>query len=97
MTLIGDDRSPELSPQSNADCLGGTVTVNVRAEGAPEVLADCVRRSLDKTGERPATHCEIKKIRPFPPDRPVPRYRMAFAIGQAGQSSLDIRPDRVND
>ena len=76
VNLTGSDRSPELSQKSNADCLGGTVTVNARVEGDSDVLAVCVSESLNRTAERLDIHCEIKEITALSPGRPVPTHRL---------------------
>lgn len=76
VNLTGNDRSPELSRQSNADCLSGTVTVNARVEGDPDILASCVSHSLNATAKRLGINCEIKDIRAMSPGRPVPTHRL---------------------
>jgi hypothetical protein len=73
LNLVASGSEPELRYALEAPLAAGTLTVNLRAESAPEALRGAVEAALTASG--PAT--EVRQLAYFHPARPVPTHRMA--------------------
>src|SRR5450759_2487498 len=72
LNLVGTSREPELRYALEGPLTAGTLTVNLRAESAPEALGRAVEAALAASG--PLT--EVHRMDCFRPARPVPTYRI---------------------
>lgn len=59
------------------------VTINLRAEAAPERLETAVRRALAAQADGRGSVLRVTHLERFRPGRPVPTHRMPAAAGQA--------------
>jgi G3E family GTPase len=70
MTLI-----PELSHRLQAPLSSGEVTLNLRAEGSPEVIRELTERMLAFQAEESRLTVQVKHLESFRPGRPTPTHR----------------------
>lgn len=75
LNLVGTSREPELRYALEEPLTAGTLTVNLRAESAPEALGRAVETALAASG--PLT--EVHRMDCFRPARPMPTHRNAEA------------------
>lgn len=73
------DARPELAFALDAQLEAGEVTLNLRAEAAPERLEAAVLASLDKEAEASGARIRVTHLERFRPGRPVPTHRMTAA------------------
>lgn len=73
LNLVASGSEPELRWALEAPLAAGTLTVNLRAESAPEALRDAVEGALAASGQRG----EVRQLAYFRPARPAPTHRMA--------------------
>jgi hypothetical protein len=74
------DTSPELAFALDAQLEEGEVTINLRAEAAPDRLEQAVRRAVESESQASGTSVLIEHLERFRPGRPVPTYRMNAAV-----------------
>jgi Ni2+-binding GTPase involved in maturation of urease and hydrogenase len=79
LNLVSSDREAELSHTLHDGLSGGELIVNLRAEGAPEVLRDAVRDALAEVAADRAASVKVVHVEHFRPARPTPTHRMATA------------------
>jgi G3E family GTPase len=76
VNLVRNDFVPELSLKLQDHSAGGQLIINLRAENAPDTLAEIVRASLATLGEfHPTLTAKIEHIEHFRPGRPTPTHR----------------------
>ena len=75
VSLVRTAGEPELRREWEGPCSGGTLLVNLRAEGAPELLAVTVQEAL-KTKPR-GLGVRLVMEESFRPGQPVPAHRLA--------------------
>ena len=73
INLVRNDGVAELSHSLKAPLSAGELLLNLRAEGDPEVLRQCVLDALAACG----CEAEVKHLEHFRPGKPEPTYRMA--------------------
>ncbi|MGD0774053.1 MAG: GTP-binding protein [Candidatus Solibacter sp.] len=73
LNLVASGSEPELRYAMEAPLTAGTLTVNLRAESAPETLRGAVEAALAASGQL----AEVRQLACFRPARPVPTHRMA--------------------
>src|SRR5262245_4831435 len=81
LNLVGTDREAELSHRLQDDLAGGELIVNLRAEGAPELLQSTLSSSLAAEAARAGVQTEVVHVEHFRPARPSPTHRMATVEG----------------
>jgi Ni2+-binding GTPase involved in maturation of urease and hydrogenase len=79
INAVRTNQPPELAFALDASVETGEITVNLRAEAEPELLAAAVRRSIDDERSARGTGLRIEHLEYFRPGRPVPTHRMAGA------------------
>jgi len=81
VSLVRNDGEPELRREMDGPLQRGTLLVNLRAEGAPELLAVTVQEAL-KNGPR---GIRVRRVleESFRPGQPVPTHRVAEPLGVA--------------
>ena len=79
VNTTGTDVPPELVFALDAHLDAGEVTLNLRAEAAPERLESCVRHAFDEESRTRGTVLTIEHLERFRPARPVPVHRLAGA------------------
>jgi G3E family GTPase len=78
INLVRNDYVPELSFQLDAPVRSGQIIVNLRAEAAPEILADAVQQALVATGKSfPNLVAKLDHLEHFRPGKPTPTHRIA--------------------
>ena len=75
VNLVRTDFVPELGVRIGAPVSVATVTVNLRAESAPDLLQQVLAESL---GEQAGWHLDLEHVEAFRPGRPVPTHRDAI-------------------
>jgi G3E family GTPase len=76
LNLVRNDFVPELSQDLQDAFLGGELTVNLRAEAAPEVLNESVQRALDHCAKSYAgLTVKREHLESFRPNKPQPTHR----------------------
>jgi G3E family GTPase len=77
VNLVRNDYVPELSQQLHDSLERGQLIVNLRAEGAPEVLRQCLENTLaEAASPRSGVTARIEHLEHFRPGKPVPTHRM---------------------
>ena len=77
VNLVRNDLVPELSQNLQGTFMSGELTINLRAEAAPEVLRDTVKSAVDTCAQPNSTlamkweHMEF-----FKPGKPQPTHRV---------------------
>lgn len=71
--------APETAFALDALVDSGDITINLRAEAAPEHLESAVRRALSDEGRASGTELTIRHLECFRPGRPIPTHRMTGA------------------
>ncbi|MHB8521495.1 MAG: GTP-binding protein [Limisphaerales bacterium] len=81
INVVRNDFVPELS-QSLADELQrGQLIINLRAEAAPETLAEVVKAALETCGQNhPGCAVTLDHLERFQPGKPTPTHRIATLI-----------------
>lgn len=75
MSLVRTDGEPELRRQLNVPLKKGSLIVNLRAEGAPELLSAAVQQALN---EKPrGASVKLTHAESFRPGQPTPTHRVA--------------------
>ena len=85
VSVVGSDREPDLRESLIDDTLGGALILNLRAEHAPERLAELVQETLATlagSGVRLEAEHE-ERFRPAPPE-PTHRVQVADESKQGG-------------
>jgi G3E family GTPase len=78
VNLVRNDFVPELSQNLQDNLLSGELTVNLRAEAAPEVLRDCVEKAVkDCAQDHPKLVIHWEHAEAFRPGKPQPTHRLA--------------------
>jgi hypothetical protein len=76
VNLVRNDFVPELSIRLQDHSAGGQLIINLRAENAPDALAETVRASLAAIeGGSAGIAAKIEHIEHFRPGRPTPTHR----------------------
>jgi G3E family GTPase len=76
VNLVRNDFVPELSLKLQDRSAGGQLIINLRAENAPDTLAESVRASLAAVeASHPSLSTKIEHIEHFRPGRPTPTHR----------------------
>lgn len=68
--------NPEVSRRFGGGFGQGTLIVNLRAEGDPEILKWIVQEEMERCAGRAAASCRVKELAAFRPGRPVPTARV---------------------
>ncbi len=79
VNAVRTDSRPELAFALDANLDSGEITLNLRAEAAPERLESAVRSALDAEGRERAIRLDVRDLERFRPGRPVPTHRLAAA------------------
>jgi G3E family GTPase len=75
--LVRNDFLPELSQKLQGDLSRGELTINVRAEAAPEVLRDALQGAVGKcVADHPALATTWEHLEFFKPGKPQPTHRV---------------------
>jgi hypothetical protein len=75
--LVRNDFLPELSQKLQGDLARGELTINVRAEAAPEVLRDVLQGAVGKCiADHPPLATTWKHLEFFKPGKPQPTHRV---------------------
>lgn len=78
VNLVRNDFVPELSYHLEHPVSSGQLILNLRAEAAPEVLADAVRGGLAKAaGAFSTLQTTLEHLEHFRPGKPIPTHRLA--------------------
>jgi len=72
INLVGNDVEPESALRMKSPVVSARLTINVRAESAPEAVADDVHASLAALG---GWRCHVERLESFRPGRPQPTHR----------------------
>jgi hypothetical protein len=75
VSLVSSDREPELRRVLDAPLERGLLTVNLRAEGMPELLAIAVQEALKSNP--PGLKTKRLAEEAFRPGQPIPTHRVA--------------------
>jgi G3E family GTPase len=75
VNLVGNGAEPELSHRLQAPLSSGEVTLNLRAEGSPEVIRELTERMLAIQAEESRLRVHMKHLESFRPGRPTPTHR----------------------
>jgi Ni2+-binding GTPase involved in maturation of urease and hydrogenase len=70
---------PETSFALDAHLDAGEITVNLRAEAAPEHLEAAIRRALSEESRASGTSLTVRHLERFRPGRPTPTHRLTEA------------------
>jgi Ni2+-binding GTPase involved in maturation of urease and hydrogenase len=76
VNAVRTDVSPETAFALDAHLDAGEITVNLRAEAAPDVLESAVRRALQEESRARGTSLIVRHLERFRPGRPTPTHRM---------------------
>jgi nitrogen fixation protein len=77
VNLVRNDFVPELSQNLQDTFLSGELTINLRAEAAPEVLTDTVQSALDHCAKSyPRLTAKREHLEFFRPGKPQPTHRV---------------------
>ncbi len=74
--VISSDTEPQLSLQSNCETKSANIVVNARVAIDPDVLAEMVRKVVDRQAIDMELIAEIDTLQSFRPGRPVPTHRI---------------------
>ncbi|MCA1651136.1 MAG: cobalamin biosynthesis protein P47K, partial [Acidobacteria bacterium] len=77
VNAVHTDEPPETAFALDAHVDAAEITLNLRAEAAPERLEAVVRRALDDEGHARSTALRVRHLERFRPGRPTPTHRMA--------------------
>ncbi|MGV3773340.1 MAG: GTP-binding protein [Verrucomicrobiales bacterium] len=78
INLVRNDFKPELSQELPEPIESGEMIVNLRAEGAPDLLHDSVTKALYQLmQEHPTLFARVEHIEHFKPGKPEPTHRDA--------------------
>ncbi len=78
INLVRNDYVPELSQTCESPVTNGYITVNLRAEAAPELLREILEMAaLELVASAPYTILKIEHLESFRPGKPQPTHRMA--------------------
>lgn len=81
INLVRSDFVPELAIRLEQPAGGGQVIVNLRAEGAPELLASALKEALlVACGANSGVRAELEHLEHFRPGKPVPTHRIELAF-----------------
>ena len=75
VNLVRNGSEPELSHRLQAPVSSGEVTLNLRAEGSPEVIRELTERMLAFQAEESRLRVHVKHLESFRPGRPTPTHR----------------------
>ena len=77
INLVRNDFVPELSFQLDTPVKGGQLIINLRAEAAPEVLANAVKEGLEASVQAfPGMNAPLDHLEHFRPGKPMPTHRI---------------------
>jgi hypothetical protein len=80
VNLVRNDFVPELSLKLESPVTGGQLTINLRAETAPDVLGTVVREALLVAAKAfPTLKATLDHLEHFRPGKPTPTHRFATA------------------
>jgi hypothetical protein len=83
VNLVRNDFIPELSLKLPEPSKRGQLIINLRAENAPDALAQIVRDSLQTVeGHFPTLSAQLQHLEHFRPGRPTPTHRDQSAVGK---------------
>ena len=78
ISLVGSDAEPDVRESLFDAVDGGSLVVNLRAEGDPELLERVTREALEAgLGAEPGLRAELEHLERFRPAPPVPVHRIA--------------------
>lgn len=78
ISLVGSDAEPDVRESLFDAVDGGSLVVNLRAEGDPELLERVTREALQAgLGAEPGLRAELEHLERFRPAPPVPVHRIA--------------------
>jgi hypothetical protein len=80
VNAVRTDVPPELAFALDAHIAAGELTLNLRAEAAPERLEAAVRGAAAEESRASGTAITFRQLERFRPGRPVPTHRMAAAL-----------------
>ncbi len=81
--LVRNDFVAELSSRLDAPVRGGQLIVNLRAEAAPEVLAEALKHATGElAGAFPGLLARVEHLEHFRPGRPTPTHRDRLTMEQ---------------
>ena len=75
VSLVRTDGEPELRRKLNAPLTKGSLIVNLRAEGAPELLSSAVQEALNSNPR--GLSVNLTQAESFRPGQPTPTHRVA--------------------
>jgi G3E family GTPase len=77
VNLVRNDYVPELAIRLDQPAGGGQLVLNLRAEAAPEILAEALRSALPATASSvPGLEITLEHLEFFRPGKPVPTHRI---------------------
>jgi len=77
VNLVRNDFVPELSFHLDGPVTSGQLIVNLRAEGAPELLETVFREEIEAAGKNfPALQATLHHLEHFRPGKPTPTHRL---------------------
>lgn len=77
INLVRNDFVPELSQQLKDKFKSGELTINMRAEAAPETLRDIVTAAMERCASAyPTLSWQVQHIEFFRPGKPTPTHRV---------------------
>jgi Ni2+-binding GTPase involved in maturation of urease and hydrogenase len=79
LNLVRTDGRAELSHMLRDELVSGQLLINLRAEGAPDVLRDAARQAVADVSRARGVNTEVEHEESFSPAKPNPTYRMATA------------------
>jgi len=78
VSLVRNDFVPEGSFHLKEPVTSGQLTINLRAEAAPDVLGTAVREGLRSAAKRfPTLQATLEHLEHFRPGQPTPTHRLA--------------------
>jgi G3E family GTPase len=81
INLVRSDIVPELSMRIEEPVEEGQLIINLRAEGAPELLETAVRAATEQLGrDVPGLHARLDHLESFRPGKPEPTHRLLSPI-----------------
>lgn len=77
VSLVRNDFVPELSFHLNKPVTSGQLTINLRAEAAPDILGTAVRQGLEVAAKKfPTLQATMDHLEHFRPGKPTPTHRI---------------------
>jgi Ni2+-binding GTPase involved in maturation of urease and hydrogenase len=76
VNLVRNDFVPELSYRLEQPVSSGQLILNLRAEAAPDVLAEAVRGGLATTAGNSGLRADLDHLEHFRPGKPTPTHRL---------------------